>query len=82
MTGGGHLLLNLNKSLVTSSVIYNVMHKVDQFDKSSDKQSLIVLLNPSFLWSSLGEEQENLNLDQLRTILVCEHSKELLQVNG
>lgn len=58
------------------------MHQVDQFDKSSDKQSLSILLNPSFLWSSLGEEQENLNLDQLRTVLVCEHSKELLQANG
>ena len=74
--------MKLNKSLVTSSVIHNVMHQVDQFDKSSDKQSLSILLNPSFLWSSLGEEQENLNLDQLRTVLVCEHSKELLQANG
>ena len=79
----GHLLLKLNRSLVSGTVIYNVLNKVDfTFTESPEKQKLALLLNPSLLWSFNNEEQENLSLDQLRTALVTEHSKELLQVTG
>ncbi|CAH3157465.1 unnamed protein product [Porites evermanni] len=79
----GHLLLKLNRSLVSGTVIYNVLNKVDfTFTESPEKQKLTFLLNPSLLWSLNSKEQENLSLDQLRTALVTEHSKELLQVTG
>ena len=52
------------------------------FTESPEKQKLALLLNPSLLWSFNSEKQENLSLDQLRTALVTEHSKELLQVSG
>ena len=82
LTSGGHLLLTLNKPVVTNAVIYNVLSKGDQFGKLSEENSQSVLLNPSLFWSSCAGDQENFNLDQLRTLLVCEHTKELLQANG
>ena len=76
-------MLKLNRSLVSGTVIYNVLNKVDfTFTESPEKPKLTFLLNPSLLWSLNSEEQENLSLDQLRTVLVTEHSKELLQVTG
>lgn len=75
--------MKLNRSLVSGTVIYNVLNKVDfTFTESPEKPKLTFLLNPSLLWSLNSEEQENLSLDQLRTVLVTEHSKELLQVTG
>ena len=75
--------MKLNRSLVSGTVIYNVLNKVDfTFTESPEKPKLTFLLNPSLLWSLNSEEQENLSLDQLRTALVTEHSKELLQVTG
>ena len=75
--------MKLNRSLVSGTVIYNVLNKVDfTFTESPEKPKLTFLLNPSLLWSLNSEEQENLSLDQLRTVLVYEHSKELLQVTG
>ena len=41
-----------------------------------------MLLNPSILLSSHDGDQDHLNLDQLRTVLICEHTKELLDANG
>ena len=82
LTSGGHLLLTLNKILVTSAVVNDVVKKGDQFGKSTEENSQSVCLNPALFWRSYGRDQENLNLDQLRTLLVCEHAQELLQANG
>jgi len=83
LTRNGHLLLSLNKSAVTSAVVYNITSKESQNGKSSEGNAQCILLNPAMFWSCCKEKvQENLNLHQLRTFLVCEHIKELLQANG
>ncbi|KAJ7377626.1 DALR anticodon-binding domain-containing protein 3 [Desmophyllum pertusum] len=83
LTSGGHVLLTLKRADVTSTVLNNVMSKTDQYGKSSGGlDAQCVLLNPSVLLSSHDGDQDHLNLDQLRTVLICEHSKELLDANG
>ena len=79
VTSGGHLLLSLNKPDVTSAIFNNVIIKTEQYGKSSGQISQCLLLNPSISLSS--QEEDHLNLDQLRTILICEHTKELLDAN-
>lgn len=81
LTSGGHLLLTLKKSDVTRAVLYNVICKTDQYGKSSGENSQGVLLNPSVLLSSHDWDQDHLNLDHLRTALICEHTKQLLNAN-
>lgn len=75
-------MLTLNKILVTRAVVYDTVIKGDQFGKSNEENSQSVCLNPALFWGSNSRDLENLNLDQLRTLLVCEHAQELLQANG
>lgn len=80
VTSGGNLLLSLNKADVTSAVFNNIIKETDQYGQSSKQIHQCVLLNPSL--SVHVEDEGHLNLDQLRTILICEHIKELLNANG
>ena len=78
---GGHLLLTLKKADVTKAVLHNVISKADQYGKSSGENSQGVLLNASLLSNSHDKDQGYLSLDHLRTALICEHSKQLLNAN-
>ena len=81
LTSGGHLLLTLKKADVTRTVLYNVISKADQYGTSNGETSQSVLLNPSVLLSSHDKDQGHLSLDHLRTALICEHTKQLLNAN-
>ena len=78
---GGHLLLTLKKADVTRAVLHNVMSKGDQYGKSSGENSQDMLLNASVLSSSHDRDHHHLSLDHLRTALICEHTKQLLNAN-
>ena len=78
---GDHLLLTLKKADVTRAVLHNVISKADQYGKSSGENSQGVLLNASMLSSSHDKDQDHLSLDHLRTALICEHTKQLLNAN-
>ena len=78
---GDHLLLTLKKADVTRAVLHNVISKADQYGKSSGENSQGVLLNASMLSSSHDKDQDYLSLDHLRTALICEHTKQLLNAN-
>lgn len=78
---GGHLLLTLKKADVSRAVLHNVISNADQYGKSSGENSQGVLLNASVLSSSHDKDQNQLSLDHLRTALICEHTKQLLNAN-
>ncbi|XP_022801193.1 DALR anticodon-binding domain-containing protein 3-like isoform X1 [Stylophora pistillata] len=80
VTSGGHLLLSLYKSDLTSAVFNNIVKQTDQYGQSSKQTSQSVLLNPSM--SVRVDDEGHLNLDQMRTVLICEHIKELLNANS
>ena len=84
MASNGHLLLKLNRTSVSRAVVKTVVNKGNQFGAVSaemcTKKSAI--MNFSLFWTSYGGDQDNLNLDQMRTVLVGEHGQKLLQANG
>lgn len=80
-TNGGHLLLMLNRIIVTRTIVNKIVSNADQFGKSAGENAS-VLLNPSLSWMSDRVDQKNINLDQLRTLLVCDHAMELLRSTG
>ena len=80
LTSGGHLLLTLKKVDVTRVVLHNVISKADQYGKSIG-ETQDVPLNPSVLLRSHDKDQDHLSLEHLRTALICEHTKELLNAN-
>ncbi|KAL9959243.1 hypothetical protein ACROYT_G032550 [Oculina patagonica] len=82
LTSAGHLLLSLKKAEVMRAVLKNVVSKTDQYGRSTGENAQSVLLNPSILLRSHDGDQDHLNLDQLRTVLICEHTKELLEANS
>ncbi len=81
LTSAGHLLLSLKKAEVMRAVLNKVMSETDQYGKSTGENAQSVLLNPSILPRSRDGDEDQLNLDQLRTVLICEHTKELLEAN-
>ena len=82
LASNGHLLLKLDKTLVSRAVVKTVVNKGNQFGAVSTENSASVIMNFSLFWTSYGGDQENLNLDQMRTVLVGEHAQKLLQANG
>lgn len=81
-TTGGHLLLMLNRIIVTRTIVYKIVSSADQFGKSAGENPTSVLSNPSLSLMSNREDQKNINLDQLRTLLACDHAMELLRSTG
>ena len=82
MASNGHLLLKLDKTLVSRAVVKTVVNKGNQFGAVSAENSASAMMNFSLFWTSYGGDQRNLNLDQMRTVLVGEHAQKLLQANG
>ena len=78
---GGHLLLTLKKADVTRAILHSVISRADQYGKSIGEISQRVLLNASLLSSSHDNDQDHSSLDHLRTALISEHTKQLLNAN-
>lgn len=82
MASRGHLLLKLDKAVVSRAVVKTVVNKGNQFGTVSAENSASAMMNFSLFWTSYGRDQENLNLDQMRTVLVGQHAQRLLHANG
>ena len=82
ITDAGHLILNLQRAGVTRDVICNVMTKGDWYGRVTNGSSGNVLLNPVLALESQNHCWESLKLDNLRTFLLCDHSKELFEARG
>ena len=82
LASNGHLLLKLDRTSVSRAVVKTVVNKGNQFGAVSAENSASAIMNFSLFWTSYGGDQDNLNLDQMRTVLVGEHAQKLLQANG
>ncbi|XP_074609834.1 DALR anticodon-binding domain-containing protein 3-like isoform X1 [Acropora palmata] len=82
LASNGHLLLKLDRTSVSRAVVKTVVNKGNQFGAVSAENSASAIMNFSLVWTSYGGDQENLNLDQMRTVLVGEHAWKLLQAYG
>ena len=81
----GSYALKLNRADLFTTVVYDVLQRKDNFGRLQDKHKSRVIINTGFLQDAelaISNNERDVTLSHLRSLLLSMHTAALLEANG